>query len=53
MNQNDSEAGASAVEYALLLVLIAAVIIAVVGFVGIDVLGLFTGACGGTGPFAC
>lgn len=47
------ETGATAVEYGLMVLLIAAVIITVVGFFGVDVLGLFNSVCGGASPFAC
>jgi pilus assembly protein Flp/PilA len=48
-----SDDGATAVEYALMVLLIATVLISVVGLLGLDVLGLFAGVCGGAGPFAC
>ncbi len=38
----DNDKGATAVEYGLIVALIAAVIVAVVGFLGQDVLGGFT-----------
>jgi Flp pilus assembly pilin Flp len=38
----DSERGATAVEYALLILLVAGVLIGVVGWLGRDVLALFT-----------
>lgn len=50
---NRPETGATAVEYALMVLLIAAVIIPVVGLLGLDVLGLFNAVCGGASPFAC
>jgi pilus assembly protein Flp/PilA len=43
------ERGATAVEYGLLVALIAGVIIAVVGFLGQDILGAFDGVENGIG----
>lgn len=39
----DEDRGATAVEYGLLVALIAAIIIAVIGFLGQDILGAFNG----------
>jgi pilus assembly protein Flp/PilA len=41
MSENENEEGASAVEYSILVALIATVIIATVITLGLDVLGLF------------
>lgn len=46
----ESEAGATAVEYGILVSLIAALVVLVVGFLGADVLELFESLCG-TAPF--
>jgi pilus assembly protein Flp/PilA len=47
------ETGATAVEYALLVAGIAAIIIAAVALLGTGVLGWFQDVCGGNSPFSC
>ena len=46
-------AGATAVEYALLVAGIAAIIIAAVAVLGTGVLDWFQDVCGGNSPFSC
>lgn len=47
------QAGATAVEYGLMVALVAAVMIAAVAALGGDVLGLYGFVCGGASPFTC
>lgn len=47
------ESGATAVEYALLVAGIAAIIIAAVALLGTGLLGWFQDVCGGNSPFNC
>lgn len=48
-----NQAGATAVEYGLMVALIAAVIIAIVIILGGNVTGLFQDVCGSGSPFNC
>jgi len=47
------ERGASAVEYGLMVALLAAAIAAMVALLGADVIGLFVDVCGAGSPFTC
>jgi pilus assembly protein Flp/PilA len=47
------ESGATAVEYALMVALIAAVILGTVALIGGGTHGLFTQICGADSPFGC
>lgn len=53
MRSTKDEQGATAVEYGLLVALIAAVIIGTVLVLGSDTTGLYTRVCGPNSPFTC